>query len=48
MINSKKKNIRQETRIGNAMGHGGVRMQFEQRLEARHAGIIWEKIISNS
>lgn len=34
MVNTKKKNIRQEKGIRNAMGCGEFRVQFEQRLEA--------------
>lgn len=40
MVNTKKKNIRQEAGVRNAMGCEEVRMQFEQRLEVRQAGII--------
>lgn len=41
MVNTKKENIRQEAGVRNAMGYGEVRVQFEQRLGARQAGIIW-------
>lgn len=40
MVNTKKKNIRQEAGVRNAMGYGEVRVQFKQRLGARQAGII--------
>lgn len=34
MVNTKKKNVRQEKGIRHAMGYGEVRVQSEQRLEA--------------
>lgn len=38
IVNTKKKNLTQEMGTGNAMGHGEVRVQFEQSKQSYYLG----------